>query len=31
MNERPFFLSPAARKPDNNIDNFTATLGGPIV
>ncbi|HEY7924788.1 MAG TPA: carboxypeptidase regulatory-like domain-containing protein, partial [Vicinamibacteria bacterium] len=31
MNERPFFLSPTARKPDNNIDNFTATLGGPIV
>ncbi len=31
MNEKPFFLSPAARKPDNNIDNFTATLGGPIV
>ena len=31
MNERPFFLSPAARTPDNNIDNFTATLGGPIV
>ena len=29
MNERPFFLSPTARKPDNNIDNFTATLGGP--
>ena len=31
MTERPFFLSPTARKPDNNIDNFTATLGGPIV
>ncbi len=31
MNERPFFLAPTARKPDNNIDNFTATLGGPIV
>jgi hypothetical protein len=31
MSERPFFLSPAARKPDNNIDNFTGTLGGPIV
>ncbi len=31
MNERPFFLSPAARKPDNNIDNITATLGGPII
>jgi hypothetical protein len=31
MTERPFFLAPAARKPDNNIDNFNATLGGPIV
>jgi hypothetical protein len=31
MNERPFFLAPTARKPDNNIDNITATLGGPIV
>jgi hypothetical protein len=31
MTERPFFLAPTARKPDNNIDNFTATLGGPIV
>jgi hypothetical protein len=31
MTERPFFLSPAARKPDNNIDNIAATLGGPIV
>ena len=31
MNERPFFLSPTARKPDNNIDNITATLGGPLV
>ena len=29
LTERPFFLAPAARKPDNNIDNFTATLGGP--
>jgi Carboxypeptidase regulatory-like domain/TonB dependent receptor-like, beta-barrel len=31
LTERPFFLAPTARKPDNNIDNFTATLGGPIV
>jgi hypothetical protein len=31
MTERPFFLSPSARKPDNNIDNFNATLGGAIV
>ena len=31
LTERPFFLSPTARKPDNNIDNVTATLGGPIV
>ena len=31
MNERPFFLAPTARTPDNNIDNITATLGGPIV
>jgi hypothetical protein len=31
MTEKPFFLSPTARKPDNNIDNITATLGGPLV
>ena len=31
MTERPLFLSSTARKPDNNIDNLTATLGGPIV
>ena len=31
MNERPFFLAPTARTPDNNIDNITATLGGPLV
>ncbi len=29
--ERPFFLSPAARKPDNNLNDITATLGGPVV
>jgi hypothetical protein len=27
----PFFLAPTARKPDNNIDNINATLGGPLV
>jgi len=27
----PFFLAPTARKPDNNLDNVTATLGGPLV
>jgi hypothetical protein len=31
MTEKPFFLSSTARKPDNNIDNFTGTLGGPLV
>lgn len=31
LTERPFFLSPTARKPDNNLDNVTATLGGPLV
>src|SRR5262245_13867149 len=31
LTERPFFLAPTARKPDNNIDNFNATLGGAIV
>jgi hypothetical protein len=27
---RPFFLSPSARKPDTEANDFTATLGGPI-
>jgi hypothetical protein len=27
----PFFLAPNAHKPDNNIDDITATLGGPLV
>jgi Carboxypeptidase regulatory-like domain len=31
LTERPFFLSPTARKPDNNLDDLTATLGGPLV
>jgi hypothetical protein len=31
MSERPFFLSPTAKKPDTHVDNYTATLGGPIV
>ena len=31
LTNRPFFLSPTARKPDNNLDDLTATLGGPLV
>jgi hypothetical protein len=31
MSARPFLLSPTARKPDTNVNNYTATLGGPIV
>src|SRR3954470_12897561 len=31
MSERPFFLSPAAPKPDTHVNNYTATLGGPII
>lgn len=31
LSERPFFLAPAARKPDTHVDNWTATLGGPLV
>ena len=31
ITEKPFFLSPTARKPDNNLDNFAFTLGGPLV
>src|SRR4051795_2894046 len=30
MSEQPFFLSPTARKPDTEANDFTATLGGPI-
>ena len=31
MSSRPFFLSPTARKPDTEVNDFTATLGGPVV
>ena len=31
MSERPFFLAPTAKKPDTYVDNFTGTIGGPIV
>jgi Carboxypeptidase regulatory-like domain len=31
MSARPFFLSPTAPKPDTHADDYTATLGGPIV
>ena len=31
MSARPFFLAPTARKPDTEVNDFTATLGGPIV
>jgi hypothetical protein len=31
LTDRPFFLAPSARKPDNNLDDVTATLGGPLV
>jgi Carboxypeptidase regulatory-like domain len=31
LTERPFFLAATARKPDNNLDDVTATLGGPLV
>lgn len=31
MSARPFFLNPAAPKPDTHVDDYTATLGGPIV
>ena len=30
FSDRPFFLSPTARKPDTEANDFTATLGGPI-
>ena len=28
--ERPFLLAPSSPSPQGNVDNFTATLGGPI-
>src|SRR3954471_12971541 len=31
MSTRPFFLNPAAPKPDTHVNNYTATLGGPII
>ena len=31
MSERPFFLASTARKPDTEVNDATATLGGPIV
>ena len=31
MSARPFFLAPTARKPDTEVNDVTATLGGPIV
>ena len=31
MSAQPFFLSPTARKPDTEVNDFTATLGGPVV
>jgi Carboxypeptidase regulatory-like domain/TonB dependent receptor-like, beta-barrel len=30
MSSKPFFLSPTARKPDTEVNDFTATLGGPL-
>ncbi len=31
MSSKPFFLSPSARKPDTEVNDFNATLGGPII
>jgi len=31
MSDRPFFLPATAPKPDTHVNNYTATLGGPIV
>jgi hypothetical protein len=31
MSERPFFLAPTARKPDTEVNDVTATLGGPVL
>ena len=31
MSSRPFFLADTARKPDTDVNDVTATLGGPIV
>jgi len=31
LSSRPFFLSPTARKPDTYVNDYTATLGGPLI
>jgi len=31
MSERPFFLAPTARKPDTEVNDFTGTVGGPVL
>lgn len=31
MSSRPFFLAPTALKPDTEVNDFTLTLGGPVV
>jgi hypothetical protein len=31
MSSRPFFLPDTARKPDTDVNDVTATLGGPVV
>jgi hypothetical protein len=31
MSSKPFFLSPTARKPDTEVNDFNVSLGGPIV
>jgi hypothetical protein len=31
FSSRPFFLSPTAPKPDTHVNNYTATVGGPII
>jgi hypothetical protein len=31
MSSRPFFLANTARKPDTEVNDMTATLGGPVV
>jgi hypothetical protein len=31
MSSRPFFLSPTARKPDTEVNDFNASVGGPVV
>lgn len=31
LSSRPFFLSPTAPKPDTYVNDYTATLGGPLL